>query len=459
MRLTLPLLGALLTAAVGVALGLGLRGGHASHAALRTRPPNPMTPQIVACERSGRRICDRGAYRRDRREGLFPFSKPDPKGAHLLTLRQVLPHAWRHEDYAAELMTYGQARKIAPGLAGASRVVVDPSRTFWVLTLYHRPPVRVPNTGDGPPSARMPGTITVRVESQTIDAVTGSGVDSCINCAAIRERRYQPEGVTLMSPLPGYQPSLSRHAALSLFRTSGIAGSDNAGHPTVKLWTVRDVLMPRGGYPAWVITFPHTAPTSYGIGPVSQRPDCAWVSIYNLQARVWTEDFQNCPEYAGPPRTSREGTTCDSGCTPANQGALDAAAGYAEKVAGSAHCFTGVEIDDAANLVVLYLTHVPQSVLDRLHAAHPGVYVIHNDAPRTHATLMRLENSFNFQILKPERIKVYSVGPTVDGYLSVGVSGKVAEAQKKLDGIYGRNVVRVFKASPAIAAGLTGPAK
>jgi hypothetical protein len=309
----------------------------------------------------------------------------------------------------------------------------------------------VPNTETGPPG---PSTITVRAESQTVDAVTGMGVDSCVNCAAIRELRYPPEGVTLMTPLPGYRPAVSRRKVLDLYQ-SWPAGPHLQGKRTVKLWTVRDVLMPRGGYPAWVITFPHTSPVNYGWGPPFKTHDCAWVAIYNLEARVWTENFQNCPEkttnYPNGHKKTAVVPGCDSGCTPANQEALDAAAGYAQRIAGAAHRFTGVEVDDAANQVIVYLTHAPQSVLDRLNAAHPGTYAIHNDAPRTLRTLLRLEHSFNFQILKPEGIKVYSVGPSVDGYLEVGVSRRVTEAQEKLDRIYGRNVVRAFKASPAIA--------
>jgi hypothetical protein len=257
-----------------------------------------------------------------------------------------------------------------------------------------------------------------------------------------------------MTPLPGYRPAVSRRKVLALYQ-SWPAGPRLQGKRTVKLWTVRDMLMPRGGYPAWVITFPRTSPVNYGWGPPFKTHDCAWVAIYNLQARVWTEDFQNCPEkttnYPNGHKKTAVVPTCDAGCTPANQPALDAAAGYAEKVAGAARSFTGVEIDDAANQVVVYLTHAPQSVIDQLNAAHPGIYVIHNDAPRTHQTLMRLENSFNFQILKPEGIQVFSVGPSVDGYLEVGVSSKLAEAQKKLDAVYGPNVVRVVKGSAAIA--------
>lgn len=457
MRLGLALVAAGLIAAVGLAFGLGLTGGRASD----TRPPNPMTKRIVACQRSGKLICDRAALRRDRREGSFPLSKPDPKGAHLLTLGQVLPPSWRHEDYSAELMTYGEARKIVPDLAGATSVVINPSRKFWVLTLYHRPPITVPNTETGP--LGMPSTIRVRVESQSVDAVTGMGMDSCVNCAAIREVRYLPEGVTLMTPLPGYHPAVSRRAVLALYHRWP-ARPHLQGKRTVRLWTVRDALLPQGGYPAWVLTLAHTSPSYYRPGeigmPVPTTPgDCTWVAIYNLEARVWTENFQNCPEkttnYPNGHKKITVIQTCDSGCTPANQDALDAAANYAEKIAGAAHAYTGVRIDDSANQVILYLAHAPGSVVDRLDAAHPGTYLIHNDAPRTHRTLMRLENTFDFKILKPEDIQVLSVGPSVDGYLEVGVSSKVAEAQAKLDDVYGENVVRVFKASPAVPASLT----
>jgi hypothetical protein len=165
-----------------------------AHRQASHRPPL-ISKKVVACERSGKLICDPVAYRRDRREGLLPLSTPDPKGAHLLTLRQVLPPAWRGKDYGAQLMTYGRARRIAPGLAGATRVAVDPSRKFWVLTLYHRPPVTVPMTW-GPPGG--PATIKVRTESQDVDAVTGESPDQCVNCAAV------PAGVVSTRPVPAW---------------------------------------------------------------------------------------------------------------------------------------------------------------------------------------------------------------------------------------------------------------
>lgn len=127
-------------------------------------------------------------------------------------------------------------------------------------------------------------------------------------------------------------------------------------------------------------------------------------------------------------------------------------------MAGDAYRFTGVEVDDSANKVIVYLTHAPQSVIDQLDARHPGIYVIHNDAPRTLRVLTTLERAFNFSVLKPEGIQVVSVGPTVTGYLQVGVTSKVAVAQAKLDQIYGPNIIRVNKQSMPIGWGYSGKA-
>ncbi len=282
-------------------VGAGCAGSHPSHrAAAAKRPPSPMTPKIVACQRSGKLICDAAAYRRDRARGEFPFSHPDPKGARLLTLRRVLPRSWRGKDYAAALMTYGHAQEIASGLAGATRIVVDPRRKFWVLTLFHRPPIRVPNTTTAPASAHVPATLTVRSESQTIDALTGQGVDSCINCAAFPAPvSYPAFGVTLTAPPAGYRPAISAGEVLSLLRSSGLAGSDLQGRPSVKLYTVGHV----HPYPAWVVTFRHTWPTtSYGPAPVLRRaPVCTWVLIYGLRTGRWKDDFQSCPDRAVHP--------------------------------------------------------------------------------------------------------------------------------------------------------------
>ena len=257
---------------------------------------------------------------------------------------------------------------------------------------------------------------------------------------------YASVGVALTPPPHGYRPAVSSREALTLLRQMN-PKPFRKGTPAVRLWTVSDGHPSRDGYPGWVIAFHRTRLGRRGL----PSPGCTFVSIYDLRNRIWTWQFQNCRAASGPP-------SCNYGCTPANQGVLDAAANYAEKVAGAAHSFTGDRVDDAANKVVLYLAHAPQSVINQLDGAHPGLYVIHNTAPRTLHTLSSLEKSFNFSVLKPEGIQVVSVGPTGNGYLQVGVTSKVAVAQAKLDAIYGPNIIRVVHAEPLISGVLTGPA-
>lgn len=257
---------------------------------------------------------------------------------------------------------------------------------------------------------------------------------------------YPAEGVALTAPPRGYRPAVSRPEVLTLLRRTN-AKPFRKGQPSVRLWTVSDGHPSRDGYPGWVITFHRSRPGRLGL----PSPGCTFVSVYDLKNRIWTWEFQNCRAANGPP-------SCNYGCTPANEGALDAAANYAENVAGAAHVFTGDRVDDPANKVVLYLVHAPPSVVNKLNAAHPGIYVIHNHAPRTLHTLLSLEKSFNFSVLKPEGIEVVSVGPNGNGYLQVGVTSKVALAQAKLDAIYGPNIIRVVHAEPMISGVLTGPA-
>src|SRR5581483_10943774 len=76
MRRVHAVLAAVLVAAVGLALAFSLGTGRSPKPVADKRRPNPLTPKIVACERSGKLICDHAAYKRDRGEGLFPLSKP-----------------------------------------------------------------------------------------------------------------------------------------------------------------------------------------------------------------------------------------------------------------------------------------------------------------------------------------------------------------------------------------------
>lgn len=142
--------------------------------------------------------------------------------------------------------------------------------------------------------------------------------------------------------------------------------------------------------------------------------------------------------------------------TPANQPFLDSAASYAEKVAGNAHVFTGVVIDDAANKTIVYLDHAPASILSKLRASHPGTYVIHNDAPRTLHAVMELQRSLHWTDWKKRGIDIVQSGPTQTGYLQVGVTTNVAKAQAAFDAKYGRGVIRVIHAEPAFPVSLTG---
>jgi hypothetical protein len=256
---------------------------------------------------------------------------------------------------------------------------------------------------------------------------------------------YRSESLTLYAARPGYSPPVSRSEVLRLFR-SWPAGPKLKGTPIVQLKTVNDGNPNPNAhdYPGWVVTFRHTKPTSYGPASVSQKADCVSVSVYDLVTRVWTEDFQSCPNQPGP------GSSCVGGCTPVNQPILDAAASHAEKVAGDAHCYAGAVVDDAANKVHLYLAHAPQSILHELRSSVPGIYDIHNDAPRTLRDVLELQKSIDWSAWKARGIVIVSTGPTQTGYLQVGVTTNIAKAQTAFDARYGHGVIRAVKGTVAV---------
>lgn len=254
---------------------------------------------------------------------------------------------------------------------------------------------------------------------------------------------YPSVGVTLVASRGGYRPAVSRAAVAGLLRSSHLAFS--AGRPLLRLEAVKNAEAPGGSYPAWVFTYRHTRPFSSG---VSATPDCTSVVIYDVMTRAWTWRFQSCPggKAASP--------SCDYGCTPANQGALDAAANTARRIAGA--YYTGLVVSDATNSDILYLAHAPTSVLDRLNAAAPGIYAIKNDAPRPLSAVMEAMRSLRFKALQPYGITISGIGPTQDGYLQVGVTAHVAEAQAKLDAKFGPGLVKVVKEQVAVLAYATG---
>jgi hypothetical protein len=139
--------------------------------------------------------------------------------------------------------------------------------------------------------------------------------------------------------------------------------------------------------------------------------------------------------------------------TPANQPALDRAANDAQSLASG--YYTDARVDDAANKVDLYLTHAPRPVLDRLQAAHPGTYVIHNHAAHTLHELLEIEHALSFTALRSKGIDVVTAYPTSDGYLKVGIRGHgdVHAAQSALDSMYGPGIIKVFGGAEPVDIG------
>ena len=111
---------------------------------------------------------------------------------------------------------------------------------------------------------------------------------------------------------------------------------------------------------------------------------------------------------------------------------LGEAADDAQRVAGEAY-YTGCRVRQELEKLELWLFDSPPSVLEELEAIRPGIYLIHNDAPRPLTALDDLRDSFDWAAWKAKGIKVWGVGPTVDGYLNVGVEDDLETAQEKLD--------------------------
>jgi hypothetical protein len=129
---------------------------------------------------------------------------------------------------------------------------------------------------------------------------------------------------------------------------------------------------------------------------------------------------------------------------------LDAAADDARRVAGDPY-YTGCRLRQELEALELWLFNPPSQLVQELEAMHPGVYLIHDDAPRPRTVVDDLRDSFDWAARKSEGIKANVVGPSEDGYLRVGVLEDVRGAQEKLDAIYGSDVVQVYESSPIFA--------
>jgi hypothetical protein len=133
--------------------------------------------------------------------------------------------------------------------------------------------------------------------------------------------------------------------------------------------------------------------------------------------------------------------------TPVNEPFLGRCASDARRVAGEAY-YTGCRVRADSNTVELYLANAPRQLLDEIEALHPGIYVIHNNAPRTLSELLMLMHSIDLPGLRSQGISVNQIGPRNDGYLWVGVNTDIAAAQTWFEAEYGPGMFRFFTAEP-----------
>jgi hypothetical protein len=106
---------------------------------------------------------------------------------------------------------------------------------------------------------------------------------------------------------------------------------------------------------------------------------------------------------------------------------LGEAADDARRLVAEAH-YTGCWVRQESETLELWLFDAPSQVLQELEAIRPGVYLIHNDAPRPRTTVADLRDSFDWAARKSEGIVANVVGPSEDGYLRVGVLDDVEGA-------------------------------
>ena len=106
--------------------------------------------------------------------------------------------------------------------------------------------------------------------------------------------RYPSEGVLLGPPPKGLTPRVSAAEAFRSFKATGFAEFGDSQQPSVTLHTVT---FDGNQFPAWVVTYRHTTPTSYGpVRFVAPSPACNFVGVYNLGGRTWATFFQDCPQ-------------------------------------------------------------------------------------------------------------------------------------------------------------------
>jgi hypothetical protein len=125
------------------------------------------------------------------------------------------------------------------------------------------------------------------------------------------------------------------------------------------------------------------------------------------------------------------------------QADVSAAAEDVRAVAGE--YFTGLVHHDHLGTCEVYLANAPESVLNRLRDAHPGVYVIHNDAPRSFKEMEEIIERIDVAALRDGGMSIHQIGPTQHGYVRIAVERDAPGAQTLFDDMFGRDVVRVVE--------------
>lgn len=122
---------------------------------------------------------------------------------------------------------------------------------------------------------------------------------------------------------------------------------------------------------------------------------------------------------------------------------VQAAATDAKSVAGE--YYTGLRNHHDRGTCEVWLANAPQAVLDRLHAMHPGVYEIHNDAPRSRNEVEQIIKRIDIAALRETGMSIHGKGPTERGYVEIAVERDAPGARAVFDEMFGRRVVRVVE--------------
>lgn len=124
-----------------------------------------------------------------------------------------------------------------------------------------------------------------------------------------------------------------------------------------------------------------------------------------------------------------------------NRPHVSAAANDVRPVVGD--FFTGLVTHHDLGRCEVYLANAPESVIDRLRAMHPGVYVIHNDAPRSLNEMKEIIGRIDMPALRDAGMSIHKKWPTQHGYVHVAVEADALGAQAKFDELFGPDVVCV----------------